>query len=168
MRVDEVRALGSTPRRRLALARGDCDVTILGAGNELRAAEDGCRLVATVDELGDYLGAVLCRLDEESGDARAAADAVASAVVELSAEIVAGGHGASVIDAAQRLLDLSPAAAARHLEVLRAPATGLVADGLLRRAPLETLARLREGRQDADALRSAVDDLLARASGSAR
>lgn len=38
----ELVALGSTPKRLQALLRGECDATMLNAGNELVAEEAGC------------------------------------------------------------------------------------------------------------------------------
>lgn len=160
----ETVSLGSTPRRREALAAGICDVTILGSGNELRAAEDGCRHVASVGELGDYLGAVTCRL---SSGVAPAADAVAAVLVEIGAEIADGRHADLVVEAAERLLGLSPDSARRHLDVLRSPATGIIPGGRLEKAALLTLAGLRRGRHDDAALAAAVEHVLATASGAA-
>jgi ABC-type nitrate/sulfonate/bicarbonate transport system substrate-binding protein len=160
-------SLGSTPRRREALSAGNCDVTILGAGNELRAEEEGCHRVASVGELGDYLGAVTCRLATASPDRARAADAVANALVETGTAIAAGRHDGLVVEAAKRLLGLSPASARRHLEVLRSPHTGVVAGGRLDRSTIETLARLRRRRHDEATLAAAVDLLIATASGRA-
>lgn len=160
----ETVSLGSTPRRREALAAGECDVTILGSGNELRAHEDGCRRAASVAELGDYLGAVTCRLTTA---AMPAADAVAAVLVETGTEIADGRHVDLVLDAAKRLLGLSPDSARRHLEVLRSPDTGIVRGGRLTKSALLTLAGLRRGRHDEAALAQAVSDVLAAASGTA-
>lgn len=165
-RLDMV-SLGSTPRRRMALSAGECDVTILGAGNELRAEEDGCRRVGAVAELGSYLGAVTCRLSTLPADRAAAADALTEILVDTGDEIVAGRHGELVTDAAERLLGLSPASARRHRDVLRAPDTGIVVGGGLDRAALDTLARLRAERHDAAALAAAVELVQSSASGPA-
>lgn len=165
-RLDMV-SLGSTPRRRASLAAGECDVTILGAGNELRAEEDGCRRVATVGELGPYLGAVAVRLTTLPGERARAADALAEILVDTGDEIVQGRHGARVTDAAERLLGLSPDSARRHLDVLRTPETGIVSGGRLERTALETLARLRAARHDPDALAAAVELVQSSAAGRA-
>ncbi|MCR2799551.1 hypothetical protein QNO21_10485 [Microbacterium sp. zg-Y818] len=163
----ETVSLGSTPRRRAALGAGDCDVTILGSGNELRAEEDGCHRVASVDELGEYLGAVACRLTNAPTESARAADVAASALVDTGAEIAAGHHHALAVSAAERLLGLSPSSARRHLDVLCSPKTGVVPDGRLERKALLTLARLRRGVQPEKPLAAAVDLLLATASGRA-
>lgn len=163
----ETLPLGSTPQRRVALTAGVCDVTILGSGNELRAEEDGCRRVASVRQLGDYLGAVACRLTTAAPRSARDADAVAGALVDTGAEIAAGRHDALAVSAAERLLGLSPASARRHLDVLRSPQTGVVAGGRLERTALLTLAGLRRGLQPAESLTAAVDLLLETASGRA-
>ena len=161
----EVVSLGSTPKRRVALAAGQCDVTILGSGNELRAEEDGCRRIATARELGPYLGAVACRLTTLDRPRVRAADALSAILVETGAEIADGAHDELVVEAAVRLLDLSEASARRHLAVLRSPETGIVPDGRLQRPALETLARLRAGRHEPAALEAAVETVLASARG---
>jgi hypothetical protein len=52
--------LGSTPRRADALLAGECDATMLNAGNDLRAEAHGChRLRRAVDACRPYLGTVL-------------------------------------------------------------------------------------------------------------
>lgn len=164
----ETVSLGSTPRRRAALVAGECDITILGAGNELRAEADGCTRVATVEELGPYLGAVTVRMTSLE-DARAqAADAVAGILVAVGAQIVAGEHDDAVVAAAGRLLELGPTAARRHLDVLRDARTGIVAGGRLERSAVDTLVALRSGAQDAAALSAVADRLVASASGPAR
>ncbi len=56
----ELVTLGSTPRRLEALLAGDCDATMLNAGNELVAERAGCpRLASVADVVGPYLGTVV-------------------------------------------------------------------------------------------------------------
>lgn len=53
-------ALGSTPGRREALVAGECDVTLLNAGHDIRAELAGCRRLARItDTLSPYMGTVL-------------------------------------------------------------------------------------------------------------
>ncbi|HEY9525214.1 MAG TPA: hypothetical protein VIR33_18390, partial [Thermopolyspora sp.] len=55
-----VTALGSTPRRLSALLTGECDATLLNAGNELLAEQAGAaRLAALAQVCRPYLGTVL-------------------------------------------------------------------------------------------------------------
>lgn len=159
----DVRALGSTPRRRVALAESEIDVTILGAGNEILAAEHGCRRLADVTDIGPYLGAVACRMTDLSSGRRLAADALSDALRRTATAIRNGEHGALVVATARRLLDLSARGAQRHLRVMRSDRIGLVREGLLDRAAVQTLVELRTGRQDRVALEAAADDLFDRA-----
>jgi ABC-type nitrate/sulfonate/bicarbonate transport system substrate-binding protein len=73
----QVVALGSTPNRLKALLAGDCDATMLNAGNELVAEAEGCALLGPVtDVCSPYVGTVLCVEGErrlEAGRALAAA-----------------------------------------------------------------------------------------------
>lgn len=164
----EVVCLGATPRRRDALIAGRCDVTILGAGNELQAEAAGCMRLASVGALGPYLGAVACRLPTLAPERAAAADRLVSALVDTAAEICAGAYDAPALTAAGRVLGLDEALARRHLAVLRSAAEGLSPDGRLHRTDLDTLVSLRErAGQDAAALERAADLLITTASGRA-
>jgi ABC-type nitrate/sulfonate/bicarbonate transport system substrate-binding protein len=56
----ELVSLGSTPKRAQALVAGECDATMLNAGNELGAEEAGCtRLASAADVCAPYVGTVL-------------------------------------------------------------------------------------------------------------
>lgn len=53
-------SLGSTPGRADALIAGECDVTLLNAGHDVRAQLAGCRRLARItDVLSPYIGTVL-------------------------------------------------------------------------------------------------------------
>lgn len=53
-------SLGSTPKRADALIAGECDVTLLNAGHDVRAELAGCRrLTRITDVLHPYIGTVL-------------------------------------------------------------------------------------------------------------
>ena len=156
----EVRALGSTPRRRVALARSEIDVTILGAGNEILAAEHGCRRLADVTDIGPYLGAVACRMTELASGRRFAADALSDALRRTANAVLDGEHGDLIVAAARRLLDLSATGAEQHLRVLRSDRIGLVRGGAFDRAAMQTVVELRAGWQDRAALEAAADTLL--------
>jgi ABC-type nitrate/sulfonate/bicarbonate transport system substrate-binding protein len=53
-------SLGSTPGRADALIAGECDVTLLNAGHDVRAELAGCRRLARItDMLSPYIGTVL-------------------------------------------------------------------------------------------------------------
>ncbi|MBL7261109.1 ABC transporter substrate-binding protein [Paractinoplanes lichenicola] len=134
----EIVALGSTPTRLAALLTGDCDATMLNAGNELHAEAAGfARVETTTAVCGPYLGTVLAAL--------APADVawLATALTTTAAEIVAGQHDALVVAAATEALGLPEPLAVRYLHRLRDPDEGLVPDGRIDRPALETLVGLR-------------------------
>jgi ABC-type nitrate/sulfonate/bicarbonate transport system substrate-binding protein len=137
----ELVALGSTPARLKALLAGECDATMLNAGNELLAEAAGCvRLAGVTDHFAPYLGTVVAVVgDRHLQTARL----LARALTETGAEVLAGSLDAEAVDAARRRLGLDEALAARYLERLRSPTEGLVPDGRVDRASLETLVALR-------------------------
>jgi ABC-type nitrate/sulfonate/bicarbonate transport system substrate-binding protein len=133
--------LGSTPRRLEALLAGECDATMLNAGNELLAEQAGCvRLAAARDHLSPYLGTVVAVV----GDAHAAAAArLTTALLETAGGIVEGGLAAEAARSAGERLGLDEQLAERYVERLCDPLSGLVLDGVPDRPALETLVRLR-------------------------
>lgn len=137
----EVRVAGTTPRRAAALVEGRCTMTVLGAGNDLRAEAAGCRRLARAASLGPYLGTVLAVHGERAGDEMIAA--LVGAVVAASAALVAGALREEAFEAAVRLLGLDEASGRRYVGTLADPAEGLVPDGRVDPASLRTLASLR-------------------------
>ncbi len=137
----ETVALGSTPRRRAALLGGDCDATLLNAGNELLAEQQGCTALARVrDVCPPYLGTVLAI----TGDAQlAGAQALAAALVDTIGDVLAGRVDDVAAAEAGVRLSLSPDLARRYVERLRDPAEGLVAGGEVDAEALRTVATLR-------------------------
>jgi ABC-type nitrate/sulfonate/bicarbonate transport system substrate-binding protein len=134
-------SLGATPMRLRALLAGDCAATMLGAGNELAAEEEGCvRLARLHDHLAPYLGTVVAVV----GDAHlGAARRLGLALADAAEEIVAGPARPAATEAAARLLGLAPSSAERYVERLVDPLEGLVPDGAVDPAALDTLVRLR-------------------------
>ena len=139
----EVVALGSTPARAAALLAGGCAATIVNAGNDQRVASAGATLVATVAELGPYLGGVLAAEAGGRRDARAARERLADALVATAAEVRAGARERDVVEVAEDLLGLSAAEAHAHYRVLCDPRHGYVPDGRVDPAALHTLIDLR-------------------------
>jgi hypothetical protein len=134
----QVVALGSTPKRLRALLAGECDATMLNAGNELLAEAAGFRALARVSEVcRPYLGTVLAALDP------APVAGLASALTGVAAEITSGRHDELVTEEAMAALGLDRPLAVRYLERLRTPAEGLVPDGVVDRESLCTLVGLR-------------------------
>lgn len=137
----ELVALGSTPKRLEALLAGDCDATMLNAGNELLAEAVGCvRLAGMTDHYAPYLGTVVAVVGERHLET---ARLLARALTETGAEILAGSLDAEAVESARRRLGLDAALARRYVDRLRSRDEGLVAGGVVDRDSLETLVALR-------------------------
>lgn len=154
----EVVALGSTPRRFEALLAGECDATMLNAGNELLAEAAGCvRLARLVAVCTPYLGTVLATAGRSpSPEARALAEALRATALCISD----GDLDELVGREAQDALGLPADLAARYVQRLKSDDEGLVPDGVVDAASLTTLVALR--RRYAPCAADGVD-LLARA-----
>jgi ABC-type nitrate/sulfonate/bicarbonate transport system substrate-binding protein len=137
----ELVALGATPRRLEALLAGDCDATMLNAGNDLIAEERGCSVLARVrDVCPPYLGTVLA----VTGEAQlAGAQELTAALADTIDEVLAGHLDDVAAAAAAERLGLSPDLAQRYAARLRDPDDGLVAGGEVDAAALRTVAALR-------------------------
>jgi ABC-type nitrate/sulfonate/bicarbonate transport system substrate-binding protein len=133
--------LGSTPRRLRALLAGDCDATMLNAGNELRAEDAGAARLARLTEVcRPYLGTVLSALGDHR---RADVEALAGALRETARTILSGDADQVVVEEASEALGLPTALATRYLARLKDPGEGLVADGTVDLAAMETVLNLR-------------------------
>jgi hypothetical protein len=137
----ELLALGSTPRRLTALLAGECDVTMLNAGNELLAEEAGCvRLASVADVCAPYLGTVTAVSGTGPlAEARALGDALAATIDDVRSGRV---DDVAVAQAAARL-DVSPAVARRYVARLRDDREGLLPGAAVDPESLETVAALR-------------------------
>jgi hypothetical protein len=134
-------SLGSTPLRLQALLAGECDATMLNAGNELLAEAAGCvRLAGITDFFAPYLGTVVAVVGDQHLET---ARLLAGALTETCAEILAGSLEAESIEAARRRLGLDDELARRYVDRMRSPDEGLVADGAADRDSLQTLLDLR-------------------------
>jgi ABC-type nitrate/sulfonate/bicarbonate transport system substrate-binding protein len=138
-----VESLGSTPRRAEALVAGDCLATVLNAGNELRAEGLGCHVISRVADLGPYLGTVVAALTTADPVAHEVRLRFVDVLLALSRQILAGQWADEVVESAMRLLDLSADEAQAHHACLLDPATGLIPDGIVDAAAVETLIGLR-------------------------
>ena len=137
----ELVALGATPRRRAALLAGDCDATMLNAGNELLAERHGCTALARVrDVCSPYLGTVLATAREAQV---AGGQLLATALVATVDDVLAGRVDDVATEEAGTRLGLPPELARRYVERLRDPADGLVAGGEVDAEALRTVAALR-------------------------
>lgn len=118
--------LGSTPRRLTALLAGDCDATMLNAGNDLLADDAGCpRVLRLVDVTAPYLGTVLCVTGTPTDEIQA----LARALCDATEAIVGGAVDDLAAEAASRLLNLSEPLARRYVARLADPRDGLIVDG---------------------------------------
>jgi ABC-type nitrate/sulfonate/bicarbonate transport system substrate-binding protein len=133
--------LGSTPRRLAALLAGECDATMLNAGNELLAERAGCVRLAGVADLGaPYLGSVLAI----AGDYRLDAARALGHALRGAARFIHNGRADDVaLAAAMSLLDLPEDLAARYVDRLKSPHDGLLAESEMDRAGLATIVALR-------------------------
>jgi ABC-type nitrate/sulfonate/bicarbonate transport system substrate-binding protein len=139
-----IESLGSTPRRTEALIAGSCAVTILNAGNELRAVGAGCSILSPVADLGPYFGTVLATRADDQLSLKEVNIRFADALLSTTREIIAGDREADVIEAATRLLNLTENEAQEHYDCLRRPSTGFVESGKIDRASIATLVALRQ------------------------
>ena len=136
-----VTTLGSTPKRLTALLAGECDATMLNAGNELHAERAGVPALARVSEAcGPYLGTVFAVLSPAH---QPAFDDLAAALTGTAAAVCDGELDAEVLAGARDGLGLDEPMAKRYLERLRSPAEGLVPDGAVDLDSLRTLVGLR-------------------------
>lgn len=157
----EIVALGSTPNRLRALTAGECDVTMLNAGNELLAEAEGCeRLASVADVCGRYVGTVLAVHGETH---LATAQRLAAALAAAAEDIRSGSAAGLAADEAAALLGLTGALAQRYVDRLRTDDEGLIAEPGVDRRGLQTVVGLRrrflprvvDGR---DVLEGALDD----------
>jgi ABC-type nitrate/sulfonate/bicarbonate transport system substrate-binding protein len=138
----ELVSLGSTPKRLEALLAGECDATMLNAGNDLLAEQAGCvRLAGLTDHYAPYLGTVVAVVGPEH---LSSARLLLRALSETCGEILSGSLDAEVVEAARRRLGLDEVLARRYLERMQSPDEGLVAGGVVDRASLATLVALRK------------------------
>ena len=137
----ELVTLGSTPKRLQALLRGECDATMLNAGNELVAEEAGCvRLAGAAERLSPYLGTVVAVVGDQF---LVPARRLLQALTTTGSAILAGGLDAEVVEAAQRRLGIGESLARRYLDRLRSATEGLVPGGRVDPESIQTLVRLR-------------------------
>ncbi len=139
----EIVGLGSTPGRVAALVEGRCEVTILNAGNELRAGAAGATRVGSVSEIGPYLGTVLATRAAPGVALELAVSRLREVLLATAREIVNGVGVTELVSDAESLLGLDPDQARRHVESLAQSSTGFVTDGLVDRGSIETLVALR-------------------------
>lgn len=133
--------LGSTPNRLEALLAGECDATMLNAGNELVAEDAGAVLLArAADVCTPYLGTVVAVVGE---DRLTAARDLHHALRETARGVCEGTDGPAALAAARSVLGLPDGAARRYLDRLRSPTEGLVLEDSPDLDALATIVGLR-------------------------
>jgi ABC-type nitrate/sulfonate/bicarbonate transport system substrate-binding protein len=133
--------LGSTPKRLAALLAGECEATMLNAGNELHAEAAGLQPLATAaGSLSPYLGTVLAVVGEAHLDV---ADRLAVVLIRTACSIADGRLDDEVVTEAGDALGLEGPLARRYLDRLKDPREGLVTDGAADPAAIRTLVDLR-------------------------
>jgi ABC-type nitrate/sulfonate/bicarbonate transport system substrate-binding protein len=137
-----VSALGSTPNRLRALLAGECDATMLNAGNELVAESAGCPRLGDVTQVAaPYVGTVVC----VAGDRRLDAGRRLAGALHLAAQDVLAGRVDDLAAAlARELLGLDEPLSRRYVERLKDPAQGLVATPGADLEGLASVVRLRQ------------------------
>jgi ABC-type nitrate/sulfonate/bicarbonate transport system substrate-binding protein len=137
----ELVSLGSTPQRLQALLAGECDATMLNAGNDLLAEQAGCvRLAGLTDYVRPYLGTVVAVVGDQHLDT---ARRLMDALIQTMSTFAAGTLDDEARDAAARRLALDDELARRYVARMHSADEGLVPDGVADRESLETLVALR-------------------------
>lgn len=140
--------LGSTPGRLRSLLAGECDATMLNAGNDLRAEDAGLtRLGRITSVCAPYLGTVLVvpGIACDKRDPRVAA--LVAALRETTDALLAGRHRHVAITLAGDASSMPAGTAARYVEVLTDPDEGLVPTGRVDPEALATVVGLRQRHQ---------------------
>lgn len=144
----QVVELGSTPRRREALAEGRCDFTLLNAGVDLLAEQTGLRRLARLSTaIGPYLGTVLVCTGATCARTPTPLRTVTRGMRAAADALLSGRAGDQAAEVAERLLGLGHPWAQRFVETLLSADEGLVHDPRLQSrtdAGLRTVATLRE------------------------
>lgn len=140
--------LGSTPRRLRVLLAGDCDATMLNAGNDLHAEEAGLRRLARIGRSGaPYLGTVLAVPATACVERDPRVGALVRALRETADALLAGRHRKDAVRLAAQASGMSVSTAARYVDVLTDPDEGLVPSGRVDPASLATVVDLRRRHQ---------------------
>jgi ABC-type nitrate/sulfonate/bicarbonate transport system substrate-binding protein len=154
-----IETLGATPRRVDALVAGDCDYTILNAGNDLRAAAQGCVLITPVTDIGPYLGTVLCAMRNTDTAKVAALNRFRDVLADTIMSVLSGFRDADVMSVVQLLLRLDDDNARRHLWSIKDLSTGLVPGVGVDRASLTTIVALRRRHRPSPELDAVLESL---------
>jgi ABC-type nitrate/sulfonate/bicarbonate transport system substrate-binding protein len=140
-RAYQVVTAGATPRRRLGLADGQFDATLLNAGHEARAVRAGAHVLGVVsDVVRPYLGTVLAtRADVDTP----ALQALLRAWDDAERAVLAPERRDDVLALLQEQPDTDPDIAAQMYETLLDPLHGICVGGEVEPAAFAAVLRLR-------------------------
>lgn len=138
-----VHPLGSTPRRATALMAGEYPMTVLNAGNDLRAEAAGCTRVSRASSLGPYMGTVLAASGDRVENNETPLRALTEVFLTTSRALADGRLREPAATIAEARLGLNHEGVRRYLVTLTDRREGLVPDGRLDPESLDTLHRLR-------------------------
>ena len=150
----EIISLGSTPKRRVELVAKNVDSTVLNAGNEIKAISQGAMKIADVSQIGPYLGTVLSTIGEPAYPVRD----FQKIINRVVAEILAGEHSDLIITITTKNLALTKNFAELHYQMLLDPIHGLVPNGTVDIAAIQTLITLRNKFLPTSELDHVIDD----------
>jgi hypothetical protein len=154
-----IESLGATPRRADALIEGECDFTILNAGNDQRAEARGCSLVEPVAGIGPYLGTVLAAMRTSDEDTIAAQNSFRDVLADTIMSVLSGFRDADVLSAVQPLLGLDDDGARKHLWCIKDLSTGLVSGVKVDTASITTVVALRKRHRPSEELNLVLTSL---------
>ena len=150
-----VEALGSTPKRGVALVGGNIDSTILNAGNEIKAVAEGARKIADISAIGPYIGSVFSVVGAPANIVLQLIEVIDHVMREISS----GEHAPLIIEIARRNLALTQEQAIDHYNTMIDPVHGLVLAGELDPSSLQILIALRNKYLPTKELDSAMTDI---------
>lgn len=158
-----IQTMGSTPKRAKALIAGDCNATILNAGNEIYAASRGCTKISSVTELGPYLGTVIAAIPNPSGAYQTGVIEFAAVLSEIVQDIKDGKLRDEIVSMSTELLGLSQSQGNEHYKVLLDEENGLIRNAKIDRPSINTLVGLRKKflpSDDLDLIQDSLVDLV--------
>lgn len=154
-----IQTMGSTPKRARALIAGECDATILNAGNEIYAVSKGCTKISSVTDLGPYLGTVVAAIPNASALCQPGVTEFAAVLFEIVQDIKDGKLRDEIVRMSAELLGVTSLQAEEHYEVLLNEENGLIRNSKIDRPSVETLIALRRRFLPTDELDSVLESL---------
>jgi ABC-type nitrate/sulfonate/bicarbonate transport system substrate-binding protein len=155
-------SLGSTPGRADALIAGECDVTLLNAGHDVRAEVAGCRrLIRITDALSPYIGTVLAATGPWLADNLDVATRFAAAWRRATAVVLDAANQQDVQRLLAEELHLDGEGPELAYRTLCSDSDGLIKDLQVDTAGLRTILDTRAQGGDAPAIDNSPDGIAA-------